>query len=103
MQESNFNKIAENIIYNFLTDPNIDEKIEELKKIPMTCSRCNTKGLVQISEPRIKQYSFGGYFDGKLVDTTLIDYICPNCGQKWIKYNHHSGGGIIEKELSYFD
>ena len=99
MQESDFNKIAESIIYNFLTDPNVDEKIEELKKIPMTCSNCHVKGLIKTSEPRIKQHSFGG----KLVDVELIDYICPNCGQKWIKYNHCSGGGIIEKELSYFD
>ena len=104
MKEKNFNEIAENIIYNFLTDPNVDEKIEKLKQIPMTCSHCHIKGLQQVSKPRFKQYPIMG----KLTEVELIDYICPNCRQRWVKYkytrhNFRSGGGIIEKELSYFN
>ena len=99
MNEKNFNKIAESIVYNFLTDPNVDEKIEKLKQLPMTCSHCHVKGLLQVSEPRFKQYPI----KRKITEVELIDYICPNCGQQWIKYNHSTGGGIIEKELSYFN
>lgn len=98
MKEKNFNEIAESIVYSFLTDPNIDERIERLKQIPMTCSHCHVKGLQQVSEPRFKQHPFMG----KLTEVELVDYICPNCGQEWIKYNHSTGGGIIEKELSHF-
>ena len=99
MKEKNFNKIAESVVYNFLTDPNVDEKIEKLKQLPMTCSYCHVKGLQQVSEPRFKQHSI----KGKLVEVKLVDYICPNCGQQWIKYSHSTGGGIVEKELSYFN
>lgn len=98
MKEKNFNNIAESIVYNFLTDPNIDERIEKLKRLPMTCSHCHVKGLQQVSEPRFKQHLFMGI----LTEVELVDYICPNCGQEWIKYNHSTGGGIIEKELSHF-
>lgn len=104
MKEKNLDEMVESIVYNFLTDPNVDKKIEKLKQLPMTCSQCHVKGLQQVSKPRFKQYQVRR----KLMEVELIDYICPNCGQRWVKYNyiHYgfcSGGGIIEKELSHFN
>lgn len=70
----------------------------------MTCSHCNTKGLQQINKPKLKQYSFRG----KLTEVELIEYICPNCRQHYIKYNYicyglESGTGLIEKESFHLD
>ena len=70
----------------------------------MTCSHCHVKGLQQVGKPRSKQYSILR----KLTEVELTEYICPNCGQEWIKYNYIcygfcSGDGIIEKELLHFD
>lgn len=87
-----FSEIAEHILYNFLTDPDIDEKIKQLEQMPMTCLACHTKGLVQIGEPRIEKRHY--YYTKDLVDTELIDYICPTCNAKHVKYNHARGGGI---------
>ena len=88
---TNFNETAENIIYNYLTNPNVDAIAERLSKIPMTCSSCHVKGLKPIGDQFIVKRSYGH----RPVDVTIQHYICPNCGAKFEKYNHETGGGII--------
>ena len=71
----------------------------ELKQLPMTCSHCRGE-LQQVGRPRIKHYTT----IRRLTEVELIDYICPNCGQQWVKYNYicygfyYNSNGLIEKE-----
>lgn len=87
-----FSETAKQIVYDFLTAPDIEERIKRLEQMPMTCLACHTKGLVQIGEPRVEKRHY--YYAKDLVDTELIDYICPTCNAKHVKYNHARGGGI---------
>ena len=90
-ESTNFNETAENIIYNYLTNPNIAAIAERLSKIPMTCPYCHVKGLKPIGDPFIVKRSYG-YGP---VDVTIQHYICPSCGVKFEKFNHKTGGGIM--------
>ena len=93
MSERDFNEIAKGIVYDFLIEPDVDKKIEQLKKIPMTCSFCNVIGLIPKGEPFTRTYkNYLGFMD----EETVQYYICPNCGAKFKKYNNSHGGGIME-------